>query len=83
MEDTSYMAMVLTPVLGIFLDHKGKGASMLMVGAIIMIVCHLSFAFILPVFPHKWFAVLLIVVLGVSFSLVPAALWPSVPAPLA
>ena len=73
------LAMCLTPLLGIFLDHKGKGASMLMAGAIIMIVCHLSFAFILPVFPHKWFAVLLIVVLGVSFSLVPAALWPSVP----
>lgn len=52
---------------------------MLMIGSIIMIVCHLSFAFILPAFPHKWFALLLIVVLGVSFSLVPAALWPSVP----
>lgn len=73
------LAMCLTPVLGIFLDHKGKGASMLMVGAIIMIVCHLSFAFLLPVFPKQWLAVLLIVVLGVSFSLVPAALWPSVP----
>ena len=73
------LAMCLTPLLGIFLDHKGKGASMLMAGAIIMIVCHLSFAFLLPVFPYKWFAVLLIVVLGVSFSLVPAALWPSVP----
>lgn len=73
------LAMCLTPLLGIFLDRKGKGASMLMVGALIMIVCHLSFAFILPVFPKKWLAVLLIVVLGVSFSLVPAALWPSVP----
>jgi len=73
------LAMCLTPVLGIFLDHKGKGASMLMLGAVIMIVCHLCFAFVLPAFPHKWFAVLLIVVLGVSFSLVPAALWPSVP----
>lgn len=73
------LAMCLTPVLGIFLDHKGKGASMLMLGAIIMIACHLCFAFVLPIFPHKWFAVLLIVVLGVSFSLVPAALWPSVP----
>ena len=52
---------------------------MLMVGAIIMIVCHLSFAFLLPLYPQKWFAVLLIVTLGVSFSLVPAALWPSVP----
>ena len=44
-----------------------------------MIVCHLCFAFVLPAFPKQWFAVLLVVVLGVSFSLVPAALWPSVP----
>ena len=73
------LAMCLTPFLGIFLDHKGKGASMLMVGAIIMIVCHLSFAFLLPAVPSKALAVTLIVVLGVSFSLVPAALWPSVP----
>ena len=69
----------MTPLLGIFLDRKGKGASMLMIGSVIMIVCHLSFAFLLPVFPQKWLALLLIVVLGVSFSLVPAALWPSVP----
>ena len=73
------LAMVMTPMLGIFLDRKGKGATMLMFGSIIMIVCHLSFAFILPAFPQKWFALLLIVVLGISFSLVPAALWPSVP----
>ncbi len=73
------LAMCMTPLLGIYLDRKGKGASMLMIGSIIMIVCHLSFAFLLPAFPQKWFALLLIVVLGVSFSLVPAALWPSVP----
>lgn len=73
------LAMIMTPMLGIFLDRKGKGATMLMFGSIIMIVCHLSFAFILPAFPQKWFALLLIVVLGISFSLVPAALWPSVP----
>ena len=73
------LAMVLTPLLGMFLDRVGKGASMLMAGACVMIVCHLSFAFLLPVLPYKWFATLLIVVLGVSFSLVPAALWPSVP----
>ena len=73
------LAMVLTPLLGIFLDHKGKGASMLMIGSLIMIACHLSFAFLLPAVPQKWLAVTLIVILGVSFSLVPAALWPSVP----
>ena len=73
------LAMCLTPFLGIFLDYKGKGATMLMVGSLIMIACHLSFAFLLPAFPSKWLALVLIVVLGVSFSLVPAALWPSVP----
>ena len=73
------LAMALTPFLGAFLDFKGKGASMLMLGAIIMIVCPLSFAFILPAFPSKVLALILIVTLGVSFSLVPAALWPSVP----
>ena len=73
------LAMVLTPFLGLFLDKKGKGASMLLVGAIIMVVCHLSFAFLLPVVKSSALAVGLILVLGVSFSLVPAALWPSVP----
>ncbi len=73
------LAMCLTPFLGIFLDKKGKGATMLMIGSVIMIVCHLCFAFVLPAFPNKGLALLLIVVLGVSFSLVPAALWPSVP----
>ena len=73
------LAMVLTPFLGALLDFRGKGATMLMVGAVIMIACHLSFAFLLPMFPSKWLALLLVVTLGVSFSLVPAALWPSVP----
>lgn len=73
------LAMLLTPGLGLLLDFKGKGATMLMLGAIIMIACHLSFAFLLPIFPYRWLALLLVVVLGVSFSLVPAALWPSVP----
>ena len=73
------LAMILTPVLGSFIDYKGKGASMLMYGALIMIICHLSYAFILPAYPAKWLAFVITVVLGVSFSLVPAALWPSVP----
>ncbi len=73
------LAMVLTPLLGGFLDRVGKGATMLMIGSLIMIACHLCFAFLLPAFPSKVLAVTIIVVLGVSFSLVPAALWPSVP----
>ncbi len=73
------LAMVLTPFLGAFLDFKGKGATMLMIGAIIMVACHLCFAFLLPACPSKALAIALIAILGVSFSLVPAALWPSVP----
>ncbi len=73
------LAMVLTPFLGAFLDYRGKGATMLIVGAVIMTCCHLGFAFLLPAVPEVWLAVTLILVLGVSFSLVPAALWPSVP----
>ncbi len=72
-------AMVLTPLLGYYLDRFGKGATMLILGAILMIVCHLTFALLLPSVPSKGLAFAAIVVLGVSFSLVPAALWPSVP----
>ena len=72
-------AACITPLLGWFLDKKGKGATMLILGALLMIVCHLTFALVLPAFPNKIIAYTAIVVLGVSFSLVPASLWPSVP----
>ncbi len=72
-------AAVITPFLGRYLDTKGKGATMLIFGALLLIVCHLVFAFVLPVTHSKFIAYSTIVVLGVSFSLVPAALWPSVP----
>ncbi len=72
-------AAAITPFLGNFLDRKGKGASMLMLGAILMIVCHLTFALVLPVTQSVGIAYAGIILLGISFSLVPAALWPSVP----
>ncbi|MDE6514930.1 MAG: MFS transporter [Bacteroidales bacterium] len=72
-------AAAITPLLGNFLDRKGKGASMLMLGAILMIICHLTFAFVLPATQSALIAYLGIILLGISFSLVPAALWPSVP----
>lgn len=72
-------AACLTPFLGYFLDRKGKGATMLILGAILMIVCHLTFAFVVPATKSELITYSAIVVLGVSFSLVPAALWPSVP----
>ena len=73
------LAMVLTPFLGAFIDYRGKGASMMLLGAVIMIACHCVFAFVLPAFPSKTLALVTILILGVSFSLVPASMWPSVP----
>ena len=73
------LAMILTPFLGSFIDNKGKGATMMMLGAVIMIICHSVFAFVLPHYPSKTLALITILVLGVSFSLVPASMWPSVP----
>ena len=72
-------AAVITPFLGYFLDKKGKGATMLIFGAMLLIICHLVFAFLLPVTHSKLLAYSTIVILGISFALVPAALWPSVP----
>ena len=78
------LAVLITPILGNYLDHKGKGASMLVLGSILLIACHLTFAFVLPAFKGNDLggvivAYVTILVLGASFSLVPAALWPSVP----
>lgn len=78
------LAVGITPILGKYVDNKGKAASMLMLGSILLIVCHLTFAFILPKFQGNNIggvvvAFLTILVLGSSFSLVPASLWPSVP----
>lgn len=72
-------AAAITPVLGNFLDRKGKGATMLIFGALLMIICHLTFAFVLPATGSKLIAYGAIILLGISFSLVPASLWPSVP----
>ena len=72
-------ALVLTPFLGFALDKFGRGATMLMVGAGLLICCHLVFALVLPAVPSEGLALATIIVLGISFSLVPAALWPSVP----
>ena len=69
-------AMVLTPLLGSSLDHRGKGATLLLLGAILMTACHLIFALV-PLTPLIAYSA--IILLGISFSLVPAALWPAVP----
>jgi len=72
-------AMVLTPFIGAFLDFKGKGATMMIYGAILLTISHLIFALV----PESAFtpavAIFTIVILGTAFSLVPASMWPSIP----
>ena len=78
------LAVGITPIPGSYVDHKGKAATMLVLGSLLLIACHLTFAFILPMFKSNAVggvivAYATILVLGASFSLVPASLWPSVP----
>jgi len=76
-------AALITPLLGFFLDYKGRGATMLIFGALLLIICHVTFALVLPALKGTALGTAIglnaIVLLGISFSLVPASLWPSVP----
>ncbi len=69
--------MVLTPFFGNLYDRKGKGATIMIIGAVLLIFVHTMFS--IPMFDKPWQAVVLIIILGVGFSLVPSAMWPSVP----
>ena len=78
------LAVGITPILGNYVDHKGKAATMLVLGSLLLIACPVTFAFVLPAFKGSEVggiivAYITILVLGASFSLVPASLWPSVP----
>lgn len=72
-------AMILTPILGWFIDNKGKAATMLIFGSILIIACHLIFALTPSGYFNFPVALLAIMLLGISFSLVPASLWPTIP----
>lgn len=69
--------LFLTPLFGNLYDRKGKGATIMIIGAFMLIGVHLLFT--LPLLNTWWFATLIMVTLGVAFSLVPSAMWPSVP----
>lgn len=66
--------IIFTPIFGTIVDNKGKAASLMMLGALLLIFAHLS----LSLTSSSLFAYLGLISLGVAFSLVPAAMWPSV-----
>jgi len=67
----------MTPFFGRMVDRKGKAASIMFLGSSILIAVHLLFA--IPAINNWIFALVLMIALGVAFSLVPSAMWPSVP----
>ncbi len=69
--------LFLTPLFGYVYDRIGKGASIMILGSLMLIGVHLVFA--LPFLDNWIIAVVLTVILGIAFSLVPSAMWPSVP----
>ncbi len=69
--------LFLTPLFGTFYDRIGKGANLMIIGSLLLIIVHVSFS--LPILNEWWFAAIIMVILGIAFSLVPSAMWPSVP----
>lgn len=69
--------LIMTPLFGSIYDRVGKGATLMIIGSALLIVVHVLFA--LPIFEHWIFAMVIVIMLGVAFSLVPSAMWPSVP----
>jgi MFS family permease len=69
--------IILTPFFGNIYDRKGKGATIMLIGSVMLLLVHLLFA--VPGINHYILAIVLIILLGVTFSLVPSAMWPSVP----
>ncbi len=69
--------ILLTPLFGGIYDRKGKGATIMIIGSLLLIVVHALFS--IPGLNNWIIAMILVVLLGVAFSLVPSAMWPSVP----
>jgi MFS family permease len=69
--------ILLTPLFGNLYDRKGRGADIMILGSILLIFVHTLFS--VPFLKQTPVAIILIVILGVGFSLVPSAMWPSVP----
>ena len=69
--------LIMTPLFGGIYDKKGKGATIMIIGSLLLILVHVLFA--LPLLNYWWFAAFIMIILGVAFSLVPSAMWPSVP----
>ena len=69
--------ILLTPLFGNIYDRKGKGATIMLIGSVMLLIVHSFFS--APLLNNYIVAISLIILLGITFSLVPSAMWPSVP----
>jgi nitrate/nitrite transporter NarK len=69
--------ILLTPLFGNIYDRKGKGATIMIIGAVLLILVHAVYS--IPFLTATPLAIAMIMLLGVALSLVPSAMWPSVP----
>jgi MFS family permease len=69
-------ALLLTPYFGSLFDKKGKGATIMIIGSILLVCVHLMFS--MPTLNSLPVAIGLVLLLGIAFSMVPSAMWPSI-----
>jgi MFS family permease len=68
----SFGTMIFTPIFGLLVDTRGRSATLMIFGSILIVLVHLAFSLTM-ISP-----ILLMILLGIAFSLVPAAMWPSI-----
>lgn len=72
-----YGTIILTPLFGFVYDKIGKGATLMVIGSVLLTIVHVVFA--IPGITYVAVAIAMMVLLGIAFGLVPSAMWPSVP----
>ena len=72
-----FSTVIFAPLFGILVDKVGHGTRWMVIGAVLALIAHLLLAFAPAGIP--FWGYLAMVFLGFGYSLVPAALWPSVP----
>lgn len=70
-------AIVMSPLFGIVFDRTGRGSMMMTIGCAVLAASLLLLTY--PLSHSLWYALTMMALVGIAFSLVPAALWPSVP----
>lgn len=67
--------LLMSPLFGGIYDKKGKGATIMIIGAVMLIFVYIIFS--IGFFNHWIIGIVMMIVLGIAFSLVPSAMWPS------